>query len=466
MPSQTDPQTSTNPSQLGNTFDLDIADTFLHTDDQIWTPGGAPTSEKDEDVLRIPSARAVVFVKTWISQSPGCFPSGEDIASLAKLAASTPQTIKNIFGQILQGSYPEAPLDSDLTLNHEGAPNPQGLAISNGTEQSSIEVTEPMKAANWVAKQTFKCKPQKHAQKGTVLAVNLNEGHPRKYECTLSCHRTFARKDVWKKHEALCYPQEGWVCTLEPCVRKALGRGRIFYRRDHFVGHFDRVHHGIPYADHFTQNHFVAHPIFDRTCKFCTAYLFSSWQDRVEHLASHFESKLHDSNNDHQSSRADDESGLLQEDCGYTEDEEDFREETLDPSRDSHEISSRTHGKTSTSARSALSLRRSRLKTTAKILQDSKIGDGFVHRNTEPGLVVLSDSAPGAKAHLMLKKLHSTNTVRGSGEIKTVSSDAIPTDTPNTLKDHGRDWTLTRIIKVARTLGGHFFGFETLKRVR
>ena len=69
-----------------------------------------------------------------------------------------------------------------------------------------------------------------------------------------------------------------------------MGRGRTFVRRDNFVNHFQKVHPGIPYTDHINESHFVVKTGFPLRCNFCADYHFCNWQDRIDHLANHFES--------------------------------------------------------------------------------------------------------------------------------------------------------------------------------
>jgi len=136
---------------------------------------------------------------------------------------------------------------------------------------------------------------------------------------------SFGRKNDWRRHEEQHHPQEGWICDLDAtaivnsiltcsycdthdpevdhavhnhqkrvaishCKNKPLdARGRIFYRKEHYLHHLDKNHPSIPSAEQVSKNHFVVDSSFPRGCGFCVQYQFGNWQDRIEHLGHHFE---------------------------------------------------------------------------------------------------------------------------------------------------------------------------------
>ena len=142
-----------------------------------------------------------------------------------------------------------------------------------------------------------------------------------KYKCTVGCGQSFSRIDVWKKHEAEQIPREGWICCVPdsfwvegrkvctycgvqdpdsdhhatakhpiPCEHRPMGRGRTFFRKEHLKNHLQKVHPAIPWHHFLDRGHFEFEPQFPRVCCLCQSYCFSSFNDRIDHLITHFES--------------------------------------------------------------------------------------------------------------------------------------------------------------------------------
>ena len=178
------------------------------------------------------------------------------------------------------------------------------------------------------------------------------------YQCTRACGTAFARKEDWIRHE-LCsnYPQEGWICNLPstisvegvltcsfcgvqnpdighshpphtPCHDRKTFKGRVFFREDHFIQHFGKVHPSIPVREQVTRAHFHVNSQFPRECGFCNESQFQSWQYRADHLAVHFK----DDGKDMKDWRVTHAGGLRNasddddDDNGHDDDEEDDNE--------------------------------------------------------------------------------------------------------------------------------------------
>ena len=150
----------------------------------------------------------------------------------------------------------------------------------------------------------------------------------RQWQCTRCCGRTFTTKKDWARHEELAFPQKGWVCLVGRTVTNANGtticsycpneqpvlqsndqhfhsthsnslehcrsghnkaRGGGFYRYQHFVQHFKKIHPGLDPKVFAEQCHFeVENSQFPRNCGFCSA-TFTTWRNRIDHISEHFE---------------------------------------------------------------------------------------------------------------------------------------------------------------------------------
>jgi hypothetical protein len=291
----------------------DTTDTNAPEASSLCKPFAQNRTGQSTTASQVASANAIVLIRTWLEQNPGAFPCGDEIESLAKLTWPTSkQTIKSLFGQILHNRTSEGFRRISTWPSNDKA------QADNDVSPFVAERHVLAQAARWVAEQSRKCRPY------SIKAPSTHDTR-KIYVCTLGCQRAFAGKYEWKRHEELIYPQEGWVCDLgssvpvrgiltcaycdlqDPdmdhiakehrkelsaglCHHKSMGRGRAFVRRDNFVNHFQKVHPGIPYTDHIDQSHFVVNTRFPTRCNFCLDYHFCNWQDRIDHLANHFES--------------------------------------------------------------------------------------------------------------------------------------------------------------------------------
>ncbi|KAL4947087.1 hypothetical protein BDW69DRAFT_190518 [Aspergillus filifer] len=140
---------------------------------------------------------------------------------------------------------------------------------------------------------------------------------PQKYQCTF-CTDSFRTKYDWARHEkSLHLPVDRWPCAPEGglvyddegvarCVfcqclgvdedhlnqhdysacREKPSEQRTFDRKDHLRQHL-KLLHGVDYHPSMDEWHESRAPFISSRCGFCDA-TFSSWTDRVEHVAAHF----------------------------------------------------------------------------------------------------------------------------------------------------------------------------------
>ncbi|MCJ1387270.1 hypothetical protein MMC18_000110 [Xylographa bjoerkii] len=114
---------------------------------------------------------------------------------------------------------------------------------------------------------------------GTVVR---DEGEP--YACTSRCGAKFKKKDCWRRHEELNFPQELWVCGINDC-------GAESWRKDHFRNHIRKCHkHTAVSKQKLEECHFDIDSLFDKYCIFrrCNEY-FPDWRDRIDHIAKELE---------------------------------------------------------------------------------------------------------------------------------------------------------------------------------
>jgi serine/threonine protein kinase len=142
----------------------------------------------------------------------------------------------------------------------------------------------------------------------------------RRFSCTSSCGRTYAKRCDWDRHEKLNRPQEGWLCNHEPiwenicsfcdkenpdenhrevehpgriaCCDKgfSLGSGRnarVFLRRSGLKQHFQKAHPHLPFDGFGKKWYFKTPHAFHEKCGFC-GHQLANWKNRMEHISGHF----------------------------------------------------------------------------------------------------------------------------------------------------------------------------------
>ncbi|KAF8861254.1 hypothetical protein BDZ45DRAFT_687827 [Acephala macrosclerotiorum] len=279
------------------------------------------------DSVPSPSERAtaVAFVSTWLTRSPGLWPSPEIIAALAISAGLVSGIIQNAFAEILHGNAAKfIHNEPDSRCKRSSSTVLEAESYTSPWDENADSILK--EASAWVRKHKKKCRPFKKT------SMPQSDGLLRQYKCSFGCGWTFPCKDSWKQHEELIYPQEAWICNLDTtvlisgtircaycgmpnpamdhvekdhtkshksgsCSQRPFGRGRVFYPKEAIVSHFRKVHKNIPYANFLSQYHFFVQPDFDRSCSLCPSYRFRDWQDRIAHIAVHFEENAKDLRN-------------------------------------------------------------------------------------------------------------------------------------------------------------------------
>jgi hypothetical protein len=125
------------------------------------------------------------------------------------------------------------------------------------------------------------------------------------------------RKDPPSDHLAKEHPDRR---LSDSCQDKPLRRhGKVFSRWDHLKKRFTKVHPGIPLKDYPKWSKFSIAPSYSPTCDQCLGRQFLDWDDRIAHLACHFEetSNLQNSRADQHLSDASIHN-VLYEKCGIT----------------------------------------------------------------------------------------------------------------------------------------------------
>jgi len=165
-----------------------------------------PSSTSDQTHIKhqldspLSTSKAENWAKFWIEQNPGKFPVERDRKLLAELAKEKLEMIEEAFGKILTTrAVREEKCIFALAIN-----KPEMRA----TKRDQLFIIDPKSrhdAAEWVTRQATKC-PAWHEE-----PVPPEEAQSRIYRCTVGCEKTFEKKDSWRKHEELRFPQRGWV---------------------------------------------------------------------------------------------------------------------------------------------------------------------------------------------------------------------------------------------------------------
>lgn len=109
------------------------------------------------------------------------------------------------------------------------------------------------------------------------------------YQCTRCC-RGFRVQHDWARHEQEnIYPQEAWLCDLQPsCYNNPDFGKRIFLRRYLLKTHFEKCHGIVPTNEDVRTSHMQVNTAFPMDCGFCARHHFQSWKSRIKHIAEHF----------------------------------------------------------------------------------------------------------------------------------------------------------------------------------
>lgn len=214
-------------------------------------------------------------------------------------------------------------LDFTILLEEEAsppAPHIQDWIEAERNSDSSLLRQDLRNAAAWVQNQKGRKCPGKTPETAPLLDGS------EVYQCTIGCYAKFHTLDDWRKHEEATYPQEGWLCVLEPvvpngmddngivticaycglnrpppshifekhsditlCHQKSFGDpGKVHYSKRSFRQHFRDLHPAIPFEDHHGLSRFRIQSRFPRACGFCDHH-FHHWGERISHIGAHFE---------------------------------------------------------------------------------------------------------------------------------------------------------------------------------
>lgn len=190
-----------------------------------------------------------------------------------------------------------------------------GTSISSHQSAVSTKSTASVATPDPLAPRT---KSHSRINKGKRRRPADNNDKSRMFCCTFCCDK-FKSKYDWVRHEkSLHLNLEEWACAaqggspvspltnrrhcaychcLEPSAQHLQDHNyypcssgdRTFRRKDHLVQHLRLVHHldTMPLIDDWK----TAAPIVTSRCGFCDGHL-KSWDDRIEHLASHYKKGL------------------------------------------------------------------------------------------------------------------------------------------------------------------------------
>ncbi|KAF2480222.1 hypothetical protein BDY17DRAFT_256159, partial [Neohortaea acidophila] len=229
-----------------------------------------------------------------------------------------PASIKDIAKAVAKSA-----LDGDAIQTSPSSQGWQKARSSNGSGLSDVLApsttsfetgqSAPLSASNLTGKKERRRRKRQQREPPRKLSDNKR----RMFQCTF-CTDTFKSKYDWTRHEkTLHLSLEKWICAplgpvitdqatgkqkcvycdqLDPsdehiethnhrqCEEKGLG-ARTFYRKDHLRQHVRLVHNCkmTPSMDTWKS---VTNNINCR-CGFC-GQRFTGWQDRVDHLATHF----------------------------------------------------------------------------------------------------------------------------------------------------------------------------------
>lgn len=249
-----------------------------------------------EDTTRNQPAesKAIELFRVWLRTTlVDTLPKNEDFRALAILTDLLPTNVERLLAQMLIGHT----LDSFQTPEHPVSAGGGPARVSQSPMQESIirATSNPRppifdRAIQWANKRDPQCNP---ARNTTLIRRNPSK----KYQCTRGCGAAFKRKDDWRRHEEdLNYPQDGWICNLASipyghrtsCKDRQI-KGRLFFRRDKFIDHCDKLHPEIDGLEFALESRIKINYPFPQHCGFCNDPQTGSWLSRCEHIIAHFD---------------------------------------------------------------------------------------------------------------------------------------------------------------------------------
>jgi hypothetical protein len=292
---------------------------------------------------------AMSLIRNCVKLNPTTYFYPEKVEALVTITSLPPNTILKVISQILkEGLHSSNRITSSSEYSKSSISPSESLRTTNQSMSSAttthseptraVEPQEPQdglehtsrirasdnrpilqQAAEYLLDSTSRnCRP-------TSDKSLLWRDEEKKYQCTFKCGANFTRKEDLKRHEEeKNYPQEGWICNVDPvvtientsicaycrllnpsmshvqdehrnrtslCHEREIGAmGKIFLRKKRFEEHFKAFHPALPVADYVKRCHFVVHSEFPKWCGFCEqSHHFDGSKTRNHHMAKHFE---------------------------------------------------------------------------------------------------------------------------------------------------------------------------------
>jgi hypothetical protein len=295
---------------------------------------------------------AISLIRNFVDLYRTTFFYPEKVEALAILTGLPCQKIRKVFSQVLEDGLPGLKRNT-ISSKQSKSSNSTSQSLQSTAHSSSsatTAVSQPTGPSEFqqgptvftnssdrsplsgrpVLKQAAeslshgrvdKCQP-------TLDQTLLSRDEDRIYQCTFKCGARFRRKADLRRHEEEGnYPQEGWICDVDPVVtvedistcaycrlqNPSMGHaqaihknrvpfchekeidawGKIFTRKKRFVEHYKAFHPALPVTAYLSSCHFVIQSEFPRWCGFCERPQdFDGSKARNNHMASHFEDGL------------------------------------------------------------------------------------------------------------------------------------------------------------------------------
>lgn len=261
--------------------------------------------------------KATEFFRGWLtSSSIDTLPKPDDIGALAILTHLPTLEVERLLARMLRG---QAVSPSETSIHSAQSGDGETHSLQPLDQDGIYPLLNPRPqifddAVNWAKRRGPQCKP-------TNNVLRLRRNLSKTYQCTRGCGAAFKRKDDWRRHEEdLNYPQDGWICNLHStCMvksvltcsycdvkspamnhaakvhgrrascRKKRVKGRIFFRRDKFLDHCDKLHPSIDALELAYESRVRINCQFPQHCGFCDELQVGSWLGRCDHITAHFD---------------------------------------------------------------------------------------------------------------------------------------------------------------------------------
>jgi hypothetical protein len=318
-------------------------DTFCstHKTDSLGSPFAATQSRSMTNASKIAVDDVVIsLIKSSIELNRFTFFHKEKLEAIATLTSLMPTTVEKLISQVLQDDILDSSHKTDSSGSSLATTQSRSTTGSHPTtvgEESYLENRSPylvrsalpsnqpllMQAAlSFIGGRLEKCQPT------AILALLLRE-EGRIYQCTFKCGARFARKADLRRHEEeMNYPQEEWVCDIDPAVlvngilicaycglenpsmshamdehgsrrpfrseKDLHARGKIFVRKKRYIDRLKSFHPKLPISDYLITSRFVVESRFLNWCGFCREPVdFLDSKRRSNHMANHFKQGLY-----------------------------------------------------------------------------------------------------------------------------------------------------------------------------